>query len=832
MLANCRYSVEENGTHPEPDDQLDVSILITQIKYMKKYTLIVLLLSAFTASSQVIQVKDAITLQPLEFVTVVDLATQFSIITDQKGELDLTFFYGSDSIAFSHLGYDIQVLSYSQATLDVLLMPKAFSLDDIVISANRWEQDAKEVPNRIVAINKTAITFYNPQTSADLLSQSGSVYIQKSQFGGGSPMIRGFATNRLLMVVDGVRMNNAIFRSGNIQNVLSIDPNALEGVEVIYGPGSIMYGSDALGGVMDFHTISPELSIADQLLVEGDAFGRYASANQELSGHLNVKLGGEKWASVTSLGYTQVGDLRMGSNGPDEYLRPEYVAVIDGVDSIIPNPDPEVQIPSDMQLHNVMQKLRYKPSDKWDLQYGFYWSQTSEHDRYDRLIEYRDGLPRSAEWYYGPMLWNMHSLKAQYTANNRLFNVAKLTLARQLFEESRIDRSFGKTTERTRAEAVDAYSANLDLQKQLGFITLYYGLEGVLNQVSSTGTDKDIITNLVEPAASRYPDGSNWQSYAGFFSAKAKLNHHVALHAGVRYNQVLLQAQFDTTYYPFPFSEANLNRGALTGSAGVAWQINEMWQWNINLSTGFRAPNIDDIGKVFDSEPGNVTVPNPDLLPEYAYNADMGWILRMSDMVEVQLTGFYTLLDNAIVRRDYLLNGEDSILYDGVLSHVLALQNVDEAFVYGLEAGFRWQPLRYLTVSSQLTWTEGREQAEETGSTFVPIRHAPPLYGTTHVIGQLQRFKADLYADYNAGVPFEELAPSEADKPHLYAIDDQGNPYAPSWMTINFKAGYQINNWLNVQAGVENITDKRYRTYSSGITAPGRNWILAIRASF
>jgi hemoglobin/transferrin/lactoferrin receptor protein len=88
-----------------------------------------------------------------------------------------------------------------------------------------------------------------------------------------------------------------------------------------------------------------------------------------------------------------------------------------------------------------------------------------------------------------------------------------------------------------------------------------------------------------------------------------------------------------------------LNRGALTGSAGVAWQINEMWQWNINLSTGFRAPNIDDIGKVFDSEPGNVTVPNPDLLPEYAYNADMGWILRMSDMVEVQLTGFYTLLD-------------------------------------------------------------------------------------------------------------------------------------------------------------------------------------------
>ena len=98
------------------------------------------------------------------------------------------------------------------------------TLEGVVISANKWEQKLNEVPNKIVKINKNDILRNNPQTSADLLGQSGNVFIQKSQLGGGSPMIRGFATNRVLLVADGVRMNNAIYRSGNLQNVISIDP--------------------------------------------------------------------------------------------------------------------------------------------------------------------------------------------------------------------------------------------------------------------------------------------------------------------------------------------------------------------------------------------------------------------------------------------------------------------------------------------------------------------------------------------------------------------------------------------------------------------------------
>jgi hemoglobin/transferrin/lactoferrin receptor protein len=799
---------------------------------MKNILILMLLGLTVPVRTQVVKVVDATTLRPLEYATVSDPVTQVYTISNQQGLVDLSIFADSDSLIVAHIGYLPVTIARSAAANGITLQPAAFSLDDVVISANRWEQDSREVPNRIVAIDARDIAFNNPQTAADMLQQSGAVFVQKSQFGGGSPMIRGFAANRLLMVVDGVRMNTAIFRSGNIQNVLSVNPNALEGVEVVYGPGSLMYGSDALGGVMDFHTITPELATGGHLLVEGNAFTRYASANEELSGNINLKLGGEKWGAFTSIGYTSVGDLRMGSNGPEEYLRPEYVVQIDGMDSIVPNPDPQVQVPSDMRLSNFIQKLRYKPNADWDLTYGFYYSRTSEYDRYDRLIEYRNGLPRSAVWYYGPMLWNMHNLQLQHVKSTGLYDVARLTMAYQLFEESRVDRSYRRSLERIREERVDAYSLNLDFQKKAGLSTWFYGAELVYNAVGSVGTDRDIDVGIVSEAASRYPDGSSWQSYALYASNKYTIRDNVTLQTGLRYNQVLLDASFDTAFYPFPFTEASLNRGALTGSVGLAWLPATNWQVNVNGSTGFRSPNIDDIGKVFDSEPGNVVVPNPALLPEYLWNGDLGIIWRQRQQTQIQVTGFYSWLNNAIVRRDFSLNGADSIDYDGTLSRVQALQNIDAAFVYGLEFSARWNVNRFLTFSGQLTWTEGKEQEETSGDNFVPLRHAPPLYATTRAIFQVKRFRCDVYADYNAAVPYEELAPSEKDKPHLYAVNSEGMPYSPSWATLNIMAGYQIVHWLNIQLGMENLTDVRYRPYSSGIVAPGRNIIVALRSSF
>ena len=141
-----------------------------------------------------------------------------------------------------------------------MLIERPYDLNEIVVSASRFEEKRANVPQQMMMIKQKDIKFLSQPTSAELLQSSGQVLVQKSQLGGGSPILRGFEANKVLLVVDGIRMNNAIYRGGHLQNIISIDNSMLEKVEVIYGPGSVVYGSDALGGVIHFHTLKPQLS--------------------------------------------------------------------------------------------------------------------------------------------------------------------------------------------------------------------------------------------------------------------------------------------------------------------------------------------------------------------------------------------------------------------------------------------------------------------------------------------------------------------------------------------------------------------------------------------
>jgi hemoglobin/transferrin/lactoferrin receptor protein len=413
---------------------------------------------------------------------------------------------------------------------------KAITLNETVVSATRWKQSMRDIPTKMITISRRNAALQNPQTAADLLGISGSVFIQKSQQGGGSPMIRGFSTNRLIYAIDGVRMNTAIFRGGNIQNVISLDPFAIERTEVAFGPGSVIYGSDAIGGVMSFQTLTPKFTTEPDPLVSGNALVRTSSANQEKTAHLDINVGWKKWAMITSISANDFGDLRMGSHGPEEFLRPFYVQRQDGIDVVVTNNDPKIQRPSGYAQMNLMQKIRFQPNEKWDFQYGFHFSETSDYSRYDRHIRYRQGLPRYGEWSYGPQKWSMHHLNATYSANNALFDQFSLRLARQDFEESRMDRDFNQAERHIRIEQVAANSLNLDLTKALGPKNqLYYGLELVQNKVVSTGIDEDITTGTTVPGPTRYPQ-SVWASYGIYVSNQYKATEKTTIQAGLRYN--------------------------------------------------------------------------------------------------------------------------------------------------------------------------------------------------------------------------------------------------------------------------------------------------------
>lgn len=288
--------------------------------------------------------------------------------------------------------------SFSFAQVDTISRHK--ELEEVIVSVNKWKVRMSEVPNKFCKISQSQIIRNNPQTSADLLAQTGTVFIQKSQLGGGSPMIRGFATNRVLLVVDGVRMNNAIYRSGNLQNVISIDPLSTETAEVIFGPGSLTYGSDAIGGVMDFHSLEPRLASGEKTLVKGSALARYSTANRENTLHADVNIGWQKWALLSSVSYSKFDDLKMGKNGPaPTYVRPEYVVRENNADVIVPNSNPLIQRFSGYDQWNFLQKIRFKPSEHLNLQYSFTYAGTGDAPRYDRLTQYRNRNLRFADQY-------------------------------------------------------------------------------------------------------------------------------------------------------------------------------------------------------------------------------------------------------------------------------------------------------------------------------------------------------------------------------------------------------------------------------------------------
>lgn len=794
--------------------------------------IIILLFVPSLAYSQLI-IKDKETNNPIENVTLFSEEPKAFGITDRNGSVDVAAFAGSEKITIRMIGYLEEQSSYDELVLSpsiFFLTPSDISMEEVVVSATRWQQLSSDVAFRISKVSKKDATLLQPQTAADLLGISGRIFIQNSQQGGGSPMIRGFAANRLLYTVDGVRMNTAIFRSGNIHNVISLDPFAIENTEVIFGPGSVIYGSDAIGGVMAFQTLVPEFSDLKKQSINGNAIVRYSTANREKTGHADVNIGFKKLAFLSSFSFNYFDDLRMGSHGPEEYLRHFFVSSVDNNDVIVDNGDPQLQKPSAFSKYNFMQKIGIKPSESWDITYGFHYSETSKIQRNDRLIQLRNDLPRFGEWYYGPQRWMMNNLNVKHTRSNKIFNQASLTMAQQYFEESRISRSFNKPTREIRLEEVPAHSINLDFKKAIGIINeLFYGVEYVHNKVNSTGLNEDISTGSRMLGPSRYPL-STWESYAAYISGIARLSEKFVISGGIRYNQFALQAAFDTAFYPFPFKTTGLNKGSLTGSLGLNYKPIRQIIFKANLSTGFRAPNIDDIGKIFDSEPGFVVVPNPDLKPEYAYNFDIGLKHNFKRRLEWEITGYYTFLKDAMVRSDFKLNGFENIVYDGVNSKVQAIQNAAYAFVYGTQVGVDYKLRKGLSFSTDFNFQIGKEELDN--GDINPLRHAAPHFGTTRLTFESSRLRFQVYAIYSGKRTYENLPIEERGKTELYATDSNGNPYAPGWYTLNFKSVFNLNKYISINAGLENITDRRYTPYSSGIVSPGINGVLTLMSQF
>ena len=757
--------------------------------------------------------------------------------TDKNGNVYLDKFSRSDTLTIKQYGFKEEKLLKSKLKDTLILLYDNELLDEVVISASKFSQRFREVPKKVTQINRSMIEFTNPMTSADLLERGGYVFIQKSQLGGGSPMIRGLSTNRLVLSVDGVRLNNAIFRSGNIHNVISISPMNIENTEVIMGSASVLYGSDAIGGVMNFYTKKAKLSNDSNPNIQININSRYSSASNEKMYHLDLNYGLDKIAFLSSFSKSNFDDLTMGIHGPSDYLRPNYVTQNSaGDDVLLTNSKPRVQRNTGYSQTNFMQKVLYEPNEDLSIDIGIHFSKTGNIPRYDRLIRTNEneGLYYS-EWYYGPQEWLLINSQLTFIPKEtKFYDELKFGSSFQRFSESRNSRIFSDSFLKSREEELDIFSLNLDFFKKISENSnITYGLEMIENKVGSFAKSINISDLSETPISTRYPDNSSLNSLGLYINYKTKIIKDVFFQSGVRYSSTVLKSDLsqNNIYYDFMYENTTLENGAFVGGIGLSWVRNIYNNWKFNINTAFRSPNIDDLAKVFDSEPGSVVVPNPDLKPERSFGLEFGGYFRTKNNIELDFSSYVTYLYNSFIRDDFTLsNGVSEIIYDGELSQIQALQNSSKSFIYGIEFGINMFLNKNFRMKSQHNLIAGYELDDLPFG--MPVRHIPPNYGNFHLIYNNGDFTIDTYLNYNSKISFNNLAESERAKPYMYALDANGNPYSPSWMTFNVRSKYSFSKMLNINFTVENITNKLYRPYSSGISAPGINFIFSFSYAY
>lgn len=783
---------------------------------------------------QTITVTNYSSSDPIENVRVTNHDMTIDLFTNNKGEVSLNEFHLKELIYFSHPSFESVTLSISQVIennyqvflFDEILLPQI----DIKPPRENTHEDFSSV--RINKISLQDIRLTIPQTSADMLQKNTNILVQKSQSGGGSPIIRGFEANKILLVVDGVRMNNAIYRSGHLQNAITVDANILQNADVFYGPGSVIYGSDALGGVIHFHTKNPEFSMDSNIFSSVNAMARIGSANGEQTYHADFNLGNQKLASLTSVTVSSFDDFTMGKNRTHGYSDfgkiKEYTKVTENGDVVVTNPDKNIMPRTGYHQIDLLQKLTYKVKKDVSLGFNLQYSTSSNINRFDKLNEYRNGALRFSEWYYGPQNRLLSSLKLENKNELKFADYFTIIGAFQKIDEDRISRSFNSTSLFTEKEDVYVYSINADFLKKLSTNeVLYYGAEVTHNTVVSTATEKNILTGQFTPTQTRYPGGENRiTSLALYTTIDKKITDELIVNLGARYSHFVNYSELaDSTFTEFPFSTIDFNTGALSGSFSVKYEEKNGLRIELIGSSGFRAPNVDDYGKVFERN-GNLVVPNNNLKPEFVYTGELNiskkWIKKEREYLQLKAAGFYTSLTNAMVVNNFTLNGNDSVVYRGDRVNLVSNQNVNSAMIYGGSFDVRLSITSYLKLIGAINYTIGRNITDDT-----PLSHIPPLFGRAALNYTSKKLQFQFATQFNGAKKIEDYGPDGSDNPEEATIDG-----TPAWSTFNLYATYKITSTISIQGGVENILDTHYKQFASGVSALGRNFTLALRGNF
>lgn len=719
-------------------------------------------------------------------------------------------------------------LSYGQKDS----VQKSINLDGVTISVNKTPETIKNVTQEVKVFTKENIESCNPSSTADLLAQKG-LQVQMSQQGGGSPTLRGFEASRIVLMIDGVRMNNLIYRAGHLQDIIKTDVNLLDRVEVLYGPSSNIFGSDALGGVINLSTKKAMFSdIADKNEMHVSFLSKYASANNGITNHIDFNYGTLRFASLTSFSISQFGDLRGGSNQNPFYNgsygeRPYYVETNNVVDSIMKNEDRFKQVGTAYNQIDFIQKFSWKQNANTTHDLNIQYSTTNDVPRYDRLTDVSGGSLKYAEWYYGPQSRLMAAYSMNNVKQNRWAQLYHIGFSYQALEESRHSRSYKTSNRNNRIENVGVLGFDLYAQHTDKKNKLIIGVDGQLNSLKSIANKTNIVNGISTPLDTRYPDGDNKMNYLGLYVSHIHtLSTTTTISEGMRVGYSSLKSTLIDTALLFhlPYTSIEQQTPVYSASIGFIHRPSDATKLSFTIATGFRVPNVDDMSKIFGSSSGNVIVPNKDLKPEQTINYELGFTQSLGSKTTWENYLYYTSIKDIAVVDKFTFNGQDTILYDGDLSQVLANQNKQQGYIYGISSNLTSILDNHFTFQTGINYTYGRLKTDSVDS---PLDHIPPFQARISLKYQAEKFSTMFYVNYNGAKELKDYLLNGEDN-EQYATPDG----MPAWITLNLSASYKIHKNIDINFAIENILDTQYRVFASGMNGAGRNFIFSVRGNF
>ena len=752
-------------------------------------------------------------------------------MTDMQGRIELdSLILQGDTLEIRSMGFGSRSVAMPVQVLDmeVNLVPESVNLSEVVVSSAMPLRE-RNAATTMSTLTASAVAKEIPSNAATLLWQTGQVHVQQSQQGGGSPVLRGFEANRILLVVDGVRMNNAIYRSGHLQNALTIDPFILASTQVLQGAGSVQYGSDALGGVIHYQTRSPGWKNG----VRARSQLGYSAVSRTPTFHADAEAVGRAWASLTSVTHRRYGDLRMGRwrpHGEEEWGRVpwERSTTSNGTtitDIAAANPDPDVQPGTGYHQTDVLQKLRFGGMSR-HVELNFQHSTSSAVPRFDRLNDAaEDGNPKWAQWEYGPQLRSLASVR--FVGKVQSLGNVSLTAAYQQIQESRFKALFGDQQREVQLEKVAVGSVFLDVDRMVRRWQLAYGAYWSRDRVLSDAWAERRADGLKleTPVLTRYPNGGagtgSWATYAGVSRRWEKWT----LHTAARYTRGWLDARFDPQpELDLPFSRVAFGRGALTGSTTLRWAPIQRMGLHAVLSTAFRNPNVDDVGKVR-AKDGFALLPSDNVRPERLSGFEFGGHWRSPNQrLGAQAALYLTGLRDAIAAvatglTDVSGAQMETIVVEGDTNRIQVNANIGRASIQGTQWRIFYRPSSGWRVEATANFTRGTDVR-----TNAPLAHIPPMFGRVAAGRTWDWFSMEAHLLWSGRKAAEAYGPGATD--NLAEALPAGNP---AWWTIGVDCEGRLTERMTVAAGVYNILDRHYKVFASGISAPGRDFRCSVR---